>query len=361
MSVNETYIIAEAGVNHNGSLDLAKQLIDVAVESGANAVKFQTFKAENLVSKQAEKADYQKSTTDASESQYEMLKKLELTTEDFKELKKYCEKQEIDFLSTPFDTESLSFLTKELGVRTIKFSSGDLTNAPLLLEAARQKVTVILSTGMSTVGEIEQALAILAYGYLVSDNKESPSIESFYRAYFSEEGQRQLKENVVVLHCTTEYPTPYHDVNLRTMDTIQQTFGVRSGLSDHTEGIIISLAAVARGARIIEKHFTLDKTMSGPDHQASLKPQELRDLVKGIRQIEQALGSNVKRVTSSETGNRSVARKSLVALRDIKKGEPFSKENITIKRPGIGISPVYYWDVLGKVATKDYKADDVIQ
>lgn len=357
---NRTWIIAEAGVNHNGDINLAKRLVDAAVEAQANAVKFQTFRADKLAAISAPKADYQMQTTKPTESQLQMLTNLELTPEEHFLLKDYCEQKGIEFLSTPFDEESLEFLIKGLNVRRIKISSGDITNAPLLLKAAQAGKPIILSTGMSTLGEIEAALAVLACGYTQSNQRLAPSIKQFEQALFSTEGRAALVNNVVLLHCTTEYPTPFDEVNLRAMSTIQSAFGLPVGLSDHTPGIAIPVAAVALGAMIIEKHFTLDKTLPGPDHKASLEPAELKQMVLVIRQTEQALGSKIKAPTPSELKNKSVARKCLVASRAIRAGEVFTTDNLTVKRAGDGISPFHYWEVLGQKATQDYQADEKV-
>lgn len=353
------YIIAEAGVNHNGSLDMAKELIDVAVEAGADAVKFQTFKAENVISRTAPKAEYQTKTTDAAESQFEMVKKLELDEAAHKSLIEYCHRRGIHFLSTPFDLESVDLLAHIFDLPRLKLPSGEITNAPLLLKAGRTGKPIILSTGMSTLGEIELALGVLAFGYTRPSDK--PSFTAFQEAYRSEIGQETLRKNVVLLHCTTEYPAPFNDVNLRAMDTLSTAFGLPVGFSDHTPGISISIAAVARGAVVIEKHFTLDRNLPGPDHQASLEPEELKAMVQSIRQVEAALGSPLKIPAHSEIKNISVARKSLVAARDIREGELFTEENLTVKRPGTGVSPMNYWEWMGKVAEKAYSADEVIE
>jgi len=352
-----TYIIAEAGVNHNGSLEMAFRLIDAAVNADVDAIKFQTFKAENLASKQAPKADYQTQTTDSDESQLEMLKKLELDEAAHEQLISYCNKNKIQFLSTPFDSDSLKLLTQKFNLAKLKIPSGEITNAPFLLEIARTGKPIILSTGMATLGEIETALAILAFGFTTSTK---PSLKAFYRAYCSSKGQQALQENVTILHCTTEYPAPYDEVNLYAMDTIKAAFNLPVGYSDHTAGIAIPIAAVARGAKIIEKHFTLDRNLPGPDHKASLEPEELSDMVKSIRQIEQALGNSLKAPTNAEVKNKEIARKSLVASVSIKKDEIFTEQNISIKRPGNGIYPVNYWDILGTVADKAYQIDEVI-
>ena len=328
------FIIAEAGVNHNGSLELARKLIDVAVDAGANAVKFQTFKAENLVSKNAQKAEYQKETTDAKESQFEMIKKLELDVDTHYELISYCNSKNIMFLSTPFDLDSIDLLDK-LELPIFKIPSGEITNLPYLRKIGALNKQVILSTGMADVGEIEDALDIL--------------IEA-----------GTPKEKITVLHANTMYPTPYQDVNLRAMVTIGNTFDVAFGYSDHTLGIEVDIASVAMGATVIEKHFTLDNSMEGPDHKASLEPDELKAMVKAIRNIEIALGSKVKKPSKSEIPNIKIARKSIVASCNIKKGEILSEENLAVKRPSGGISPMRWDEVIGTVATKDYKKDELI-
>ncbi len=328
------FIIAEAGVNHNGSIELAKKLIDIAANSGADAVKFQTFKADNLVSKSAQKADYQKKTTDADESQYEMIKKLELDLNAHKTLISYSKEKGIIFLSTPFDHESIELLHK-LGLEIFKIPSGEITNLPYLKHIGKLNKKIILSTGMSDIGEVEDALEVL-------------------------EKAGTKKENITILHANTMYPTPMEDVNLKAMQTIACTFGVDVGYSDHTLGIEVPIAAVAMGAKVIEKHFTLDKSMQGPDHKASLNPSELKEMVKAIRNIEKALGSGIKKPTSSEKPNIKIARKSIVASKDIKKGEVLSEENLTIKRPASGINPMRWDEVVGTYAKKDYKEDELI-
>lgn len=359
MNNKRTYIIAEAGVNHNGSIELAKKLIDAAAEAGADAVKFQTFKTENLVSKLAPKAKYQKETTSASESQFDMLKKLELDENTHEELIIYCKKRNIEFLSTPFDFDSLNLLSNKFEITSMKVPSGEITNAPFLLKVAQTQKPIILSTGMSTLGEVEQALGVIAFGYI--DRDEEPSLAKFQEAYYSAEGQKVIRKNVVILHCTTEYPTKYEDVNLEAMNTLKHAFGLNVGYSDHTLGIAVPIAAVARGAVVIEKHFTLDRNLPGPDHQASLEPAELKEMVTNIRQIEKAIGNSIKSPTIVEFKNKDVARKSLVASRDIKIGEKFSEDNLVIKRPGAGISPMLYWDMIGKKSDKNYNEDEVIR
>ena len=328
------FIIAEAGVNHNGSIELAKQLIDVASNSGADAVKFQTFKAENLVSKNTQKAEYQKKTTDILESQFDMIKKLELDVNTHKELIAYCQEKNIMFLSTPFDHDSIDFLN-ELGLKIFKIPSGDITNFPYLKRVGALGKQVILSTGMSTLKEVGDALTILV-------------------------GTGTQKANITVLHANTMYPTPMEDVNLNAMLAIQEEFGVAIGYSDHTLGIEVDIAAVAMGASIIEKHLTLDKTMEGPDHKASLEPEELKDMVAAIRNIENALGSYEKKPSPSEIVNMDVARKSIVASCIIKKGELLSDKNLIAKRPGTGLSPMKWDAVIGTKATKNYQEDELI-
>ena len=332
--MKKVFIIAEAGVNHNGSLELAKKLIDVAVVAGADAVKFQTFKAENLVSKNAQKADYQKQTTNSEESQFDMIKKLELNVQTHKILMDYCKEKNIMFLSTPFDHNSIELLN-DLGLEIFKIPSGEITNLPYLRHIGKLNKKVILSTGMADIGEIEDALDIL----ISSGTK---------------------KENIIVLHANTMYPTPVEDVNLKAMVTIGNTFDIAYGYSDHTLGIEVDIAAVALGACCIEKHFNLDCTMEGPDHKASLEPDELKAMVKAIRNIELALGSSVKKPSKSEIPNMQIARKSIVAKVDIKKGEIFSADNLTIKRPGNGINPMRWYEIVGTISTKDYKEDELI-
>lgn len=356
--MNQTFIIAEAGVNHNGSIEMAKQLIDVAAEAGADAVKFQTFKAEKIISKHAPKAEYQKKTTTDLESQLEMIKKLELHEDAHYILTEHCKLRNIGFLSTPFDFESIDFLAHKLDLCCLKIPSGEITNGPYLLHIAKTGKPVILSTGMSTLGEVEAALGVLAFGYL--RNHEKPSLGKFHDAFCSEEGRRILEEKVTLLHCTSEYPTPFDEVNLRAMATMRTAFGLPVGLSDHTQGIAVPIAAVALGAEVIEKHFTLDRNLPGPDHRASLEPGELRAMIKAIRQVIPALGSIVKISTRLENVNRSVARRSLIAAKAIRKGEVFSKDNLTFKRPGTGISPMNYWEFLGKASEKSFECDDII-
>ncbi|GFO59050.1 sialic acid synthase [Geomonas silvestris] len=354
----KTYIIAEAGVNHNGSLAMAKQLVEAARKAGADAVKFQTFKADRLVARSAPKARYQTETTDACESQHEMIRKLELDERAHECLIAHCREVGIEFLSTPFDLESVELLAERFALPCLKVSSGDLTNAPLLLRMAQTGKPVILSTGMSTLGEIEDALGVLAFGYL---GLAGPGVAGFRAAYHSAAGHAALREQVTLLHCTTEYPAPLQDVNLKVMKTLRRSFGLPVGYSDHTEGIAVPIAAVALGACVIEKHFTLDRTLPGPDHKASLEPGELRQMVLAIRATEQALGSSRKAPAASEVQNLPIARKSLVAGRAIEAGEPFSTENLAVKRPGTGVSPFYYWEYLGQSCAAALQPDEVIR
>jgi N-acetylneuraminate synthase len=355
---NRVYIIAEAGVNHNGDVDLALELVEAAKEAGADAIKFQTFKAEQLVSRYAPKAPYQIKQTGRKESQFEMLRNLELGDTSHKKLLTHCKAREIDFLSSPFDLESLDFLLQELKLPRIKLPSGEITNAPLLLRAAWKRKPIILSTGMSTLEEVESALAVLAFGYLRME--QIPSHSHFQNAYSSENGQSFLRESVTLLHCTTEYPAPLDSVNLRAMRTLLSVFGLQVGYSDHTIGIAVPMAAVANGAKIIEKHFTLDRNFDGPDHQSSMEPLEFKYMVDSIRNVEQAMGGAKKIPAPVEIENRKNVRKSLVAACDILKGEVFSEKNITLKRPGEGLSPMSYWDVLGKKASRSFSADEQI-
>jgi N,N'-diacetyllegionaminate synthase len=332
---NKIIIIAEAGVNHNGDISLAMQLIDVAAEAGADFVKFQTFNADRLVTRIAKKANYQEQATDSMESQHEMLSRLELTEAMHLHLIAHCETQNIGFLSTGFDIESINLLSN-LGQECFKVPSGEITNLPYLRHIGQLKKRIILSTGMSTLGDIEAAIEVL-------ENAGTP------------------RAKITVLHCTTEYPTPMAEVNLRAMQTIHTAFGTAGGYSDHTQGIEVSIAAVAMGAAVIEKHFTLDRNLPGPDHQASLEPAELKAMVIAIRNIEMALGDSIKRLTPSEARNKSVVRKSIVASRNIKAGEKFTVENITTKRPGMGISPMRWDEVLGKSAKRDFLSDEALE
>jgi len=333
--MKKVFIIAEAGVNHNGDIELAVDMIDAAKRAGADAVKFQTFKAEKLVSKYANKAEYQKNMTGSKDSQYEMIKKYELDVSVHKKLITHAKDRGIEFLSTAFDLESIDMLN-ELGLKTFKISSGDLTNLPYLRKVGALRKKIILSTGMSTMEEIDAALKVLV-------------------------DSGTLKRDITVLHCNTEYPTPFEDVNLKAMVTIKERFGVEVGYSDHTLGLNIPVAAVALGASVIEKHFTLNKNMPGPDHKASLDPNELKLMVTYIREMELALGSGIKVPSKSETKNMTAARKSIVAIKDVKRGELFSVDNIGVKRPGNGISPMKWDSVIGKAAKKNFMEDELIE
>lgn len=353
-----TLIIAEAGVNHNGSDELAYALVDAAYQAGVNIVKFQTFKAKNIVTEEAEQAEYQVTNSGQKESQFAMLKRLELSYDTHHKLVKYCEDKGIEFLSTAFDSESLDFLVNDLGITRLKLPSGEITNAPLVLEHARTGCDLIVSTGMATLSEIEQVLSVIAYGYL--NKLDTPTDELLQAAYFSDEGKRLLKQKVTLLHCTTEYPAPFNDINLNAMDTMADSFKLAVGYSDHSEGITVPIAAVAKGAVLIEKHFTVDKNLPGPDHKASLDPIELKSMVDGIRIVEQVLGDGIKGPRPSEVKNKAVARKSLVAAKDIAVGEAFSVTNIAVKRPGNGINPIHFWRYLGSQSKQSYKAGDLI-
>lgn len=331
--MSKIFIIAEAGVNHNGNMETAKRLVDAAALAGADAVKFQTFRAENLVCRNARKADYQMETADQGESQFDMLKKLELTLGMHEQLINYCRQKEIMFLSTPFDVDSLHYLV-ERGIDRIKIPSGEITNYPFLREAGKTGKKVILSSGMSTFDEVRDAVKIL------EDN-----------------GSKE----VIVLHCNTEYPTPYSDVNLKAILTLKDKLGIPVGYSDHTRGIEASIAAAALGASVIEKHFTLDKNMEGPDHKASLEPDELSAMVRAIRNIEAALGDGEKKPSKSEKKNIAIVRKSIVAKCSIKAGDVFTEENLTTKRPGTGISPMHWNEMIGRKAKRNFDRDELIE
>jgi N-acetylneuraminate synthase len=359
VTYGSTFLIAEAGVNHNGELRLALELVDIAAKAGVDAVKFQTFRADRLVARGARKAEYQRKTTGDASTQYEMLKALELSRDDFKAISTHCIKHGIQFLSTPFDVESVDFLVNEIGMPIVKLPSGEITNAPLLLRVAATGEKVILSTGMSTIADIEMALGVLAFGYLRQDIK--PSIEAFKGAYCSSLGQRELKNHITLLHCTTEYPAPLNEVNLRAMDTMSAVFGLPVGYSDHTTGIACAIAAVARGATVIEKHFTLDRSLPGPDHKASLEPDELSQMTKSIREVEMALGDFLKVPSTSELANIPIARKSVVAACNINRGQEFKLSMFDLKRPGDGIPPTQLWALLGKRAIRDFLPDEMIE
>jgi len=334
--MKKVLIIAEAGVNHNGSIETAKRLIDAAANAGVDYVKFQTFRADKLVSINVKKADYQcRNMSDLDISQYTMLKKLELSQEQHIELIAYCNDRGVKFLSTAFDLDSINFLSS-LNLGLWKIPSGEITNYPYLKQIAIKHEPIILSTGMCNIEDIQNAVNVL-YSFGIR------------------------KQQITILHCNTEYPTPMEDVNLKAMKAIGNEFGVRVGYSDHTLGIEIPIAAVALGAKVIEKHFTLDRNMNGPDHKASLEPNELIKMVEAIRNVEMALGSEIKTISKSEQENISVARKSIVAAVDINAGEVFSEANITVKRPGTGISPMFWDKLIGTIATKKYQPDDLIE
>lgn len=333
---DKVLIIAEAGVNHNGSLEIAKRLVDEASSAGVDIIKFQTFKAEKLVSKAAKQAEYQKKNIgNGEETQYAMLKKLELSNEQHEELITYCNLKNIRFFSTAFDMDSIDYL-HSLNLGLWKIPSGEITNYPYLKKIASYKEPIILSTGMCELTDIENAINVLVTNGV-------------------------SKDTITVLHCNTEYPTPMKDVNLKAMLEIKEKFGVKIGYSDHTEGIEVPIAAVALGATVIEKHFTLDKNMEGPDHKASLEPSELKAMVKSIRNIEQALGTGHKTISESERKNIEIARKSIVAAKDIKEGEIFTEENLTVKRPGNGISPMEWENIIGKVAKRNFQEEELIE
>lgn len=333
--MNKTIIIAEAGVNHNGSLETAMQLVEKAAEAGADYVKFQTFRTENLVTASAHKADYQIQNTGNSDSQFAMLKKLELSEADHLALQKHCKAHHIKFISTPFDLESIDFLA-DLGMDFFKIPSGEITNYPYLKRIARKGLPVVLSSGMATMEDIANTLSVL----------ERFGLE---------------RKQISLLHCTTEYPTPMNEVNLKAMETLRKTFNLPVGYSDHTQGIEVAIAATALGAAIIEKHFTLDRNMEGPDHIASLEPQELKAMVQAIRHIEKALGDGDKKPMPSETKNKAIARKSIVAKRPISENEILTEENLTVKRPGDGISPMRWEEVVGTKARRAFNTDEKIE
>ena len=329
----KTLIIAEAGVNHNGNFELAKKLIDKAVEGGADIVKFQTCKAENVISRYADKAEYQKVTTGEADSQLEMVRKLMLSYEEYGELKKYCDEKGIEFLSTAFDLPSVDYL-HSIGMKRWKIPSGEITNLPLLIKIAKLHEPIIMSTGMSELSEVADAVKVL------KDNGAT---------------------DITLLHCTTEYPAPYEDVNLKAMETMREAFDLPVGYSDHTKGLEIPVAAIAMGACVIEKHFTLDRNMEGPDHKASIEPDELKSMVDQIRHVEVAIGNGEKKVSASELKNQDIARKSIIAKTMIKAGDVFTEDNITTKRPGSGINPMRWFDLLGRTAKHDYEEDYLIE
>lgn len=355
-----TLIIAEAGVNHNGDEKRAFALVDAAVAAGADIVKFQTFNANALATAQAQQASYQRKNTGQAESQLNMLRRLELSYDAHLQLQAYCQKQGIGFLSTAFDDESLQFLLGPLKLDRLKIPSGEITNAPFVLQHARSGHDLIVSTGMANLAEVEAALGVIAFG-LTAPTQAKPSLHAFAEAYASAEGQRALQQKITLLHCTTEYPAPPADINLKAMETMASAFGLKVGYSDHSAGIAIAIAAVARGATILEKHFTLDRNLPGPDHKASLEPDELAAMVNAIRQVELALGDGIKKPAPSEQANKTVARKSLIAARAIRAGELLTAEQIACKRPGAGLSPYQYWNLLGKAARRDYQEGELLE
>lgn len=351
---DRVYVIAEAGVNHNGDPGRALEMIDVAADAGADAIKFQTFVPAALASAAARKADYQQRNDPQAESQRAMLERLALDFDSHFRLLERCRERKIEFLSSPFDHDSARFLVEDLRLPRIKLGSGELTNAPLLWQLAASGVPLILSTGMATLPEIYQALGVCC---LALDGIEPASAQHADEAF----APQRLHGRIALMHCTTEYPCPPDQVNLRAMDTLREYSGLEVGYSDHTRGIAVSLAAAARGARLIEKHFTLDRALPGPDHAASLEPAELGELVAGVREVALALGHAEKTPSRVELGNAAVARKSLVAARPIRRGEPFTRDNLTSKRPGTGLGPIHFWSLLGRAADRDYAADEPVE
>lgn len=354
----KVYIIAEAGVNHNGQRDLAFALVDAAALAGADAVKFQTFDAQKLASKSAPKAQYQKLTTDAAESQLSMLKKLELPREWHVDLQRYARGKGVEFLSTAFDTDSLAFLV-ELGMPVFKVPSGELTNGPLLWQFARTRKPLILSTGMATLSEVEQGLAIVAHA--LNSDTEPADMDAVWRGWSNTEFRHSLRGHVTLLHCTTQYPSPLDEVNLRGMDTLSSAFGLAVGYSDHTEGILIPVAAAARGATVLEKHFTLDRSLPGPDHKASLEPGELTQMVGYVRALQVALGDGSKAPQASEWDTRQVARQQVVAARDIAAGAILTRMDLTTARSGRGLPPTGLWGLVGRKSDRSFAAGDIIE
>lgn len=354
----KTLIIAEAGVNHNGDISTALELVDKAADAGVDYVKFQTFRATKLASTNAKKATYQTRTTEKAESQFAMLKRLELSPDYHKILIDQCAKKDVRFLSTPFDLDSLALLTDTFGLKEIKLGSGELTNAPLLLAAGRSGVKIILSTGMGSLAEVEEAIGVLAFAICRTGQPKGRA--DFAEVLLDPEVWPVLRERVTLMHCTTEYPAAAKDTNLRAIGTMRNAFGLKIGYSDHTQGEAISIAAVALGACALEKHFTLDRTLPGPDHMASLEPDELASLVRGVRMVEQALGTGIKQPCAAEVSNRKAVRKSLLAARDLPNGHTLSMDDIMVKRPGTGISPMKLWDAIGRPIENSVKEDENI-
>jgi N-acetylneuraminate synthase len=352
------FVIAEAGVNHNGDPDRAFRLVDAAADAGADAVKFQTFSADKLALRSAPKAEYQKSTTSRQENQRDMLKKLELPKQVFKELQVYARERSIEFLSSPFDCDSLNFL-HEIGIRLIKIPSGELTNGPFLWKVARTQLPIILSTGMADMAEIEQALAIILYGR-IHDHEPSDMVEVLDHWRIDHADRLSLLQ-LTLLHCTSEYPAPLHEVNLMAMRHLATTFGTEVGYSDHTKGITIPIAAVSLGARVIEKHFTLDCNLPGPDHKASLEPEELSQMIRAIRDTELALGDGIKQPQSGERNTRLAARQQIIAARGMTTGQKIRREDLTTARCGGGLAPNLIWSLVGKTTSRTYAPGDIVQ
>lgn len=357
-AAQKCFVIAEAGINHNGDVDLALRLVDVAADTGADAVKFQTYRADEIASADAPKADYQRRTSDIGESQREMLERLELPIEAYDIITNRCRRRGIEFMSTAFDIGSLQMLTGQAGIRRIKIPSGEITNGPLLLAAARSRLPIILSTGMSDLDEIERALSVIAFG-LIEDRgyPDESMLENFLAR---PDADNSIRTKVTVLQCTSQYPAPEAEINLRAMETIANRFGTAVGLSDHSAGIMVPVIAAARGAVVVEKHITTDRNLPGPDHAASIEPAELAEMIAAIRTAELSIGTGEKRPTPSEEKMRLVARRSLVAAREITAGETYNTENLTARRPGGGLSPMHYWTYLGRKATRNYAADEQI-
>ncbi|WP_448546800.1 N-acetylneuraminate synthase [Thalassotalea fusca] len=358
--MSNTLIIAEAGVNHNGSLQTAIALVDAAVASGVDIIKFQTYVTEQLVTKDAKQANYQSRNIGRQESQFDMLKRLELSFDEHLMVKQHCDERGICYLSTAFDLKSLDFLVNHMELALLKIPSGEITNAPYLLAHAKSGCQLIVSTGMATLREISDALATLAFGMVNSANTLPANLDACYQVMHSEAGQKALQANVTLLHCTSEYPAPIEHVNLSAMQTMAEEFKLPIGYSDHTEGLLIPAVAVAMGASVIEKHFTLDRNMAGPDHAASIEPDELAEMVVQIRTVEMAKGAPIKKPSQTEIENSRVARKSIVANENIKAGQMFTVDNTSIMRPGTGISPMRYWELLTRKAQKNYQSGDII-
>ncbi len=357
----KTYVIAEAGVNHNGKIKLAKKLVDIAVNAGADAVKFQLFNSDLIVTKSASKASYQLNKN-KNETQHSMLKKLELKKSELIELSKYCTKKKIDFLCSAFDSESLKFIIKNTKIKTLKIASGEITNAPFLLEHARSGKNIIISTGASNLREVTNALCVLSYGLLNKKKlkNEKLTIKNFRHAYNSKKGKKLLQKKVTILHCTSHYPAPIDEVNLLAINLMKNRFRLKLGYSDHTNNKLTTLSAVCLGACVVEKHFTINKNMSGPDHKSSANPKELSEMVSNIRIIEKIMGKKEKKLQKSESKNLNIIRKSIVAREVISTGKQFNKNNIYLKRPGNGINPFLYWKLIGKKSKKTYKIDELI-